>query len=297
MEGFRYPKDDKRLLVSHFANDFLRTTEDFPGRVDFNYLRNQRDAANHFLNWFDGAEDKAFGDMIRECHRLAAVGESGRVTYSIRWGEGIWIKPALQDGGTITFETGNRDWHRHTFPSVFRTELKTRGISHPEWDLLELEESQIQALEILGAESAVSRVRWCRLRKRPVPKAEKKACYIVRFEGAAVTCRVLVSEVGVLARKAPVGRRFDDMMALCESRMDALRKWWRYGCAEDASRLITLYYHAMINWMPFSNINNSIFMAHVNSMRRLAGMAPQSHGCLDTLALLTSSKGFLELVK
>jgi hypothetical protein len=64
---------------------------------------------------------------------------------------------------------------------------------------------------------------------------------------------------------------------------------------ERLFELIVLYYHGGINWMPFSNINNSIFMAHMNSLRRCIGLRPLAHANLDVLGLLASSSGFKRL--
>jgi len=48
--------------------------------------------------------------------------------------------------------------------------------------------------------------------------------------------------------------------------------------------------------MPFSNINNSILMAQVNSLRRLCGLGGIAHGGMDLLAMISSPAAFLEVI-
>jgi hypothetical protein len=85
------------------------------------------------------------------------------------------------------------------------------------------------------------------------------------------------------------------MSELCGAQMSRIRRSRGSERSDTIADSIFRYYHSAINWMPFSNINNSILMAQVNSLRRCLGVSPLPHGNLDTFALLTTSDGFLRL--
>jgi hypothetical protein len=291
MNFFRYPENDHQLLDREFSSDFLRNPDDFPERVDFNYLRNQRDAANHFLAWFYKDEEGSFADMMRKCHRLAAVGHSGSSVYAIRWESDLLI-PSIAKDGRVHFETTCGDAFRETHPGVFRSELVNGGVSHPAVDVFDLTREEFDILAALGEESFGTELEWCYQTGKTKRAKRASGSYAKTLGGRDMQLHVVVCESGQLMCYNPIGIDYAKMKDYCEIRIKNLKEAWLDSSMERLFELIVLYYHGGINWMPFSNINNSIFMAHMNSLRRCIGLRPLAHANLDVLGLLASSSGF-----
>jgi hypothetical protein len=291
MRSFRYPEIDHELLDREYVRDFLRDPDDFPDRVDFNYLRNQRDSANHFLDWFDGTCQGSFVEMLSKCHEHASFGRSKSSVYTINWTNTILI-PFLSMEGTIQFKTSDSGAFRETHPGVFRSELVDRGIQHPTVDIFELTREEFDVLAALGEQSFGADLEWCSATSKASRRTSSSGCYRIGLEGTKDKLEVIITETGHLERHNPSGHVYEKMKALCEARISQIREHWYSKSPHSLSTLIAQYYHTAINWMPFSNINNSILMAHMNSLRRCLGIEPLAHRNLDTYALLTSSSGF-----
>ena len=296
MSFFRYPEDDNILLDREFSGDFLREPDDFWQNVDFNYIRNQRDAANHFLAWFHNDIEESFADMVRKCHRFAAVGHSGSSTYAIRWGSALLI-PSIAEDGSVRFQTTCHDAFRETHPGVFRSELLNTGVAHPAVDAFDLTKAEFDILAALGKESFGTELEWCYQTGKAKRATRASGSYSKTLDVMNIQLDIGVCESGQLLYPNPTGLMFDKMNEYCELRIQNVRESWLDSSIERLSDLIALYYHAGINWMPFSNINNSIFMAHMNSLRRCIGLRPLAHANFDVLGLLASSNGFKRLLK
>ncbi len=295
MTSFRYPEIDHELLDREYVRDFLRDPDDFPDRVDFNYLRNQRDSANHFLDWFDGTCQGSFVEMLSKCHEHASYGRSKSCVYTINWTNTTLI-PFLSIEGTIQFKTSDSGAFRETHPGVFRSELVDRGIQHPTVDIFELTREEFDVLAALGEQSFGAELKWCYATSKASRRTSSSGCYRIGFEGTKEKLEVIVTETGHLERHNPSGHVYEKMKALCEARISLIRQIWYSEKTDSVAALISSYYHTAINWMPFSNINNSILMAQMNSLRRRLGLVSLSHSNLDTYALLTSSAGFLHII-
>lgn len=295
MKTFRYPERDDLLLDCEYVGDFLRDPNDFPDRVEFNYLRNQRDAANHFLDWFQSIDGRTYSEMLRQCHQLAAVGSSGSSVYAIRWRTNLLI-PSVGDNGIVQFETKDRDAFRETHPGVFRSELADAGIPHPAKDLFELSFEEFTLLSALGDDSFGPGLEWCRDAGRASRSAESTGIYQIHFPGTEIKLEVIITDSGDLECRNPLGQTYEQMRELCDAQMSRIRRCWGSERSDTIADSIFRYYHSAINWMPFSNINNSILMAQMNSLRRCLGVSPLSHCNLDTFALLTNSNGFMRLM-
>ena len=295
MKSFRYPEKDHELFDYEYARDFLRSPDDFPDRVDFNYLRNQRDAVNHFIDWFDGNKDQSYVEMLRRSHQLAAVGYSGASVYTIRWNDELLI-PSIAEDGTIQFETFDRHAFRETQPGLFRSELLDAGIPHPAKDLFELTEDEFHGLSALGDSSFGAELEWCRTAERASRGIGSTGKYLKHFHEVGARLEVTITESGDLVCHNPTGHDYQVMRELCETWISRIKRDWHSKSSVKMIDYITSYYHAAINWMPFSNINNSILMAQMNSLRRRLGVDPLAHNNLDTLALLTDQNGFLRLI-
>jgi hypothetical protein len=294
MNSFRYPEREDLLLDREYVGDFLRDPTDFPDRVDFNYLRNQRDAANYFLDWFQNVDERSYSEMLSRCHQIAAVGSSGTSVYAIRWKTYLLI-PSVGNSGIVHFETTDRDALRETHPGVFRSELAEAGIPHPAMDLFELSFEEFTILSALGDDSFGSGLDWNRDAGRSLRSAGSTGIYQIHVHGTEIKLEVFITESGDLERRNPIGQTYEQMRELCDGQMSRIRRRWGNESPDMIVDSIFHYYHAAINWMPFSNINNSILMAQMNSLRRCLGATPLPHGNLDTFALLTTSDGFLRL--
>ena len=75
-QGFRYPNCDE-IHDSKWAIDFLRDKTTYPQYTDPNYIRNQRDACNYFLDWFEDFSADGYIDML--CRQLRWTPEFGPV--------------------------------------------------------------------------------------------------------------------------------------------------------------------------------------------------------------------------
>lgn len=296
MQRFWYPKNDGELLDHQYARDFLRVPDDFPDHVDFNYLRNQRDAVNYFIDWFSGDTNQSYVEMLRECHQLASVGRSGVCVYKIRWRDHLLI-PSVGDDGVVAFEAKDLEMFRETHPGVFRSELLEAGIPHPTRDIFELTEEEFYVLSKLGKYSFGGELEWCRSTGRSIRVVGSSGRYSISFDQDGLSHEVIVTELGNLVCRNPTGQDYAMMRKMCEKKMYHIRCNWNPEKRSEMTILISLYYHAAINWMPFSNVNNSILMAQINYLRRSLGVEPLAHSNLDKFALLTSSKGFLQLIQ
>lgn len=295
MNLFHYPEKDHELLNHEYSRDFLRNPNDFPDRVDFNYLRNQRDAANHFIDWLENPEDQSYVEMLRRCHQLAAVGSSGTSVYAIRWSDNLLV-PSIQADGTIQFETLDRDAFRETHPGTFRSELLDAGIPHPAKDVFELTEEEFHVLSSIGSDSFGDELEWSCSAGKATRRSGSTGAYQINFPEAELRLEVTVTESGALECRNPTGRTYELLRKLCEKQISRIKSNWGSRSPVGMIDDISSYYHAAINWMPFSNINNSILMAQMNSLRRRLGFEPLLHGNLDTVALLTNRNGFLRII-
>lgn len=276
MKGFRYPSCDN-ILEAQWASDFLRSRRGFSFRFDPNYIRNQRDAANYFISWLEAPRQISYKEMLRLQHRLAALGQSGRRTYSIPIPKNLRLIVETARDGHISYKSNDKNSWRETYAGVFRDELEVKGIDHPACDILSLPKYIRTVMQGMHQGNAYTRTP-----------------FYVKFLGLkSVKLEVLQVKKMVFQRQAPVGETRVKLFAHCEARMMEICKLVeKGGGAKQVIALLPGYYHAAINLMPFANINNSIFMAQVNAIRRAYGAKPLLHKHWDSIALLSSEECF-----
>lgn len=276
MKRFRYPSSDE-ILEPQWASNFLRSRRGFSSLFDPNYIRNQRDATNYFLSWLETPSQVSYREMLRIQHRLAALGKSGRRTYSIPLPKGIRLMAKKPQMGQIRYKSFDKNNWRETHVGVFRDELEDRGIEHTANDIICLPKNIRDIM--FGV---------------PEKNAYNTPSFQLKFRGLK-NVKIDVRRVKgmIFERQAPKGKSREKLFAFCEAIMTKIQKQVaKAGGEKQVLALLPKYYHAAINLMPFANINNSIFMAHVNAIRRLIGAKPLLHKYWDYIALISSVECF-----
>jgi hypothetical protein len=295
--SFRYPLGDE-ILGPEWAGDFLRQLKGYPEHTDPNYIRNQRDACNEFLDWFTSDAASTYSELLRQQHLLAACGKSKKSFYSIRLPNGQWLEPQSASSSHIAYFTPDTKCWRETYPGQFRSDLETRGIEHPSADILRLKKHEWTSLLAISAPSVAKIIQWPEGTRIPVCD-KKKSCFAIKFPVENTPCTVHVDfrGDGSFVRSAPVGTTREMLFSYVEQCMGEIIEKTKKGYDENICDALVEYYHAAINLMPFSNINNSLFWGQINSILRLVGLNSTPHGRFDIIAMLTSPRAFSEYSK
>jgi len=290
-QGFRYPSSDE-IHNDRWAMDFLREKKTYPEYTDPNYICNQRDACNYFLDWFEIDSSVGYIEMLCHQHRLAAAGISQRSLYSIYTKNGLWLKPTRQSEDRIQYSTIGNSW-RDTFPGLLRSQLENDAIQHPATDILRLKRSEHNELLGLTEPSVSKHIIWERCNRNP-HKRYATFKFSVNFLTATgqVAIPVNFKGSGNFIREAPRGTERDNIFAYVAETMNKIKESWAHLSRSDFILFASRYYHSAINLMPFSNINNSLFCGQINSLLRLRGMKSIPHGRLDIISMLTSPQAF-----
>ena len=291
---FRYPISDEDLLRISWAGDFLRTTRHYPNRVDPQYLMNQRDAANYFIEWLLGPQGDRYEDMLRNQHRVAALGRDGRTPYDIISSDSLTLRAVKVDGAHIEYSCLNKNSYRETYAGTFRSELEEKGIEHPAIDYRNISRRLLKQLMSCDGPTAASGLVTSTGPRTNTLAALDESEFRVFFRDCSITCPVRMVGGNAFHRHAPAGSDYATLLEYAGMLIGRIRSRIQAGLAPSSST-VAEYYHAAINLTPFSNINNSILMAQVNSIRRLSGLRGIPHGELDWLAFLTSWSAFIEI--
>ena len=276
MKSFRYPICDN-VLETRWVSDFLRSHRGFSSQFDPNYIRNQRDATNYFISWLDAPCSVSYKEMLRNQHRLAALGQFGKRTYFIPIPNNLRLSVETVRDGHICYKSHDKNNWRETYAGVFRDELEVQGVDHPACDILCLPKSIRALMEGMEQENAYN-----------------TTPFHVKFLNLN-SAKVEVFRVNNMSfqRHAPIGEAREELFSHCEARMMAIRDLVDNEDGETSIlALLPGYYHAAINLMPFANINNSLFMAQVNAIRRICSVNPLLHNHWDSIALLSSWQCF-----
>ena len=276
-----FPTDDSILNLS-WASCFLRSAENYPHRVDKQYILNQRDASNFFISWFLDGASLPFMEMLKKQHLLASAGQDGNSLYKVPAPKNKWLQPTSFINGRVVYHSPSRYRKRTTYPGKLRNELEVLNIPHCTTDILSLEKKERQLLQKTKGNTVLS--------TSNIPIFEVDFYKLPR-----TTSLVIKKNISKYEREAPCGKTREELQAACARLINIMReKYFKKKYSECVS-LVAAYYHAAINLMPFNNINNSLFMAQVNSIALLCGYSAIEHGNLDSYAMLMSHSAFQEL--
>lgn len=279
-----------------WASNFLRNPEDFPDKVDINYLTNQRSAARFFLKWFVQNSTISYETMLRSMHRIAACGPRGGNYYRIPTPGGQFLVPhADSTDDHIIYESPVPGWVRETYPGAMRSDLERRRIQHPtkdivmvtDGDVAVLAEAKVEGSEALSANDSLDF-------SNALSVHGSKRFYI-RFKNCRVRLPVMEHSRRRFSRYAPSGSDRACLLQSCSEKIERCRTLLWHGKSRQLIDELLGYYHAAVNLMPFANINNSLFMAQVNAILRLVGLRPLPHASLDSYALILSYHCFAKV--
>lgn len=276
-----FPTDDS-IIDRLWAVYFLRSAEDYPHRVDRRYIFNQRDASNFFISWFLAERPIPYMEMLKNQHLLASIGTTGNSLYKVPALKKIWLEPTSFVNGKVAYHSPNRYHERISYPGRLREELEELNIPHCKTDILRLSNKERNLLQKTQGKTVLS--------TSNIPIFE-----VDFYELPRITCSVENKKKFTYKREAPCGKTREELQAACARLMNIMRKKYLEKKYSECVKLLSAYYHTAINFMPFNNINNSLFMAQVNSIALLCGYSGVEHGSLDSYAMLTSSSAFREL--
>ncbi|MBY0369483.1 hypothetical protein K2X33_02280 [bacterium] len=278
---FHYPTSSESIVQQGFQNDFLRSDraiklhvarpEDACGSsfgamqpVSPHYLENQAVAANRFYDWFLEPDPSLnYPAIIKEQHKISCVGADGTKRY---------FNP-------------NPDYPYYSDsvrPGVFRSEIPPaeKQFNADEFTLKPEQYARLAKHGYVPATSVPQNIPGI------TPREEVEAIIIGTGPGA------------IFHKPAPFTSHF---LLYQKASADAMRKVIafksknRNEIQKDPTELckaLAVSYYANINWMPFAGINNSLFMAQVNTILRHFGLKPMIHADLDYLALSSPSEVF-----
>jgi hypothetical protein len=276
-----FPTDDSILNLS-WASCFLRSAENYPHRVDRQYLINQRDSSNFFISWFLDDTSLPYMEMLKRQHLLASAGQDGNSLYKVPAPKNKWLQPTSFMNGSVVYHSPNGYRKRTTYPGKLRNELEVLNIPHCTTDILRLEKKERQLLQKTH-------------RKTVLSNSNTQIFEVDFYNLPGITCPVKQIKKYLYQREAPCGKTREELQNACAELMSRIRKMYKGGLHHSCVELLSAYYHTGINLMPFNNINNSLFMAHVNSIALLCGYSVIEHGYLDYCAMLMSHSAFQDL--
>jgi hypothetical protein len=278
---------------SNWAKDFLRNPEDFPERVDPNYLANQRSAASAFLEWFLEADRTSYENMLRTTHRIAACGPHGGSYYKIPTPCGKFLVPHSDSSDRhIKYESPVPGWVRDTYPGAMRSDLEAMHILHPTEDIVAIADEDLNLM--IKAKACVVRPSISHsINSNSWSGQRGPKRFHVRFSKCSVQLSVTKLSRCLFTRCAPVGNERDKLLRSCSETMEHCRSLVSCGETRTLSQGLLCYYHLAVNLMPFANINNSLFMGQINAILRLVGLSSLPHSSLDSLALILPCESFV----
>jgi hypothetical protein len=276
-----FPTDDS-ILDRSWASYFLRSAEDYPHRVDRHYIFNQRDAANFFISCFLADTPTPYMEMLKKQHLLASIGTTGNSLYKVPALKKIWLEPTSFINGKVAYHSPNRYHERISFPGRLREELEELNIPHCKTDILRLSSKERNLLQKAQGKTVLS------TSNMPIFKVKF-------YELSRTTCAVENKKKFIYKREAPCGNVREELQAACAKLMNIMRKRYLEKKYSECVKLLGAYYHTAVNLMPFNNINNSLFMAQINSIALLCGYSAIEHGNLDSYAMLMSHSAFRDL--
>lgn len=280
-----------------WAGDFLRNSDDFPDNVDSKYLTNQRSAAQFFLRWFTHDNSMSYESMLRSAHRIAACGVQGGNYYTIPTPCGERLVPSPQSTDEhIIYESPILGWVRETYPGVMRSDLEANGVEHPTEDVVILTHNELCALADARAHGiAVLPIDNCHVSDDA--KASINGLFYIKPMDCDVRLPVVRHSQYRFSRQAPEGVCQARLLEICSQRIKECRSMFLSNKTRDLIRHLLAYYHTALNLMPFANINNSLFMGHVNAIMRVVALPCLPHASLDSFALVCSYDSFATVVR
>lgn len=276
-----FPTDDS-ILDRSWASYFLRSAEDYPHRVDRHYIFNQRDAANFFISCFLADTPTPYMKMLKKQHLLASIGTTGNSLYKVPALKKLWLEPTSFVNGKVAYHSPNRYHERISYPGRLREELEELNILHCKTDILKLNLKERELLQKTEGKTVLS-------------NSNSQIFKVEFYELPRTICLVENKKKFSYQREAPCGMPRKKLQASCARLMNIMREFYLENNYSECVNLLSAYYHTAINLMPFNNVNNSLFMAQVNSISLLCGYSGVEHGSLDSYAMLTSSSAFREL--
>lgn len=230
-----------------------------------------------FYDWYLGNRSGDFIEMIKAEHRASCLGQDGRTPYM-----------RVYEGGGYE----SSDAH----PGTLREELPPT-VPRYTYDKFSLSPEELALVQGLGQNWAVA------FRDRPSDFRQAKQRIDVRDIPADSRPELTIIFDGRVERGTPTGNHEREFRRAVAARMEDLRGWrerTHSDVVKDLDKFLSDladYYHTGIHWMPFSMVNNSIFMGQVNVMLRHFGFHTIPHDGLDYLALSTDHAVFRRIFR
>jgi hypothetical protein len=263
---FCYPENVIHLSSADWRKDFLRFNKSltvfYPDNpkvnyeprvgkqfVHANYLLNQRDALEAFYRWFVDLSSSNYLDMLMRQHSISCLGECGNRTY------------------TKTFSETKHELCIELFAGQLRSELDDKGIQHPFIDYIPT--SDLNPKFSIKTNEGVA----------------------IKFVPKIHWPTLTQPSKGYIRREAPQSDSFVEFQEAASKAMNKIKVLCDHIEVTNPSTLLLLltslsdYYHLAINWMPFSQVNNSLFMGQINVILRHCNLQSTPHGYLDLHAL------------
>lgn len=277
-----YTESIKELKKTNKVRFFLRFDPLVtPNEYDDNYIANQIDACNYFFCWFSNP-NCSFMDMLRQQHRLAALGKTGNNTYLIK-------------GYFRTREGGCDNWDlRDNLAGKTRYELRQEGIDHAHLDLLRIRPNEY---DIYRDEDYFKKIYQPATGKIGVDSATMCTANIAVDDQKVYSHSFMFRKNRYFYIKHPEGSDFEYLQSELIKKMSILLSLKKADKIDLDNLLLHLasYYQLFLVWMPFAHINNSIVWGQMNAILQYFGYGACTHGRLDTYAMLLSSKNFWRL--
>jgi hypothetical protein len=291
---FFYPTDARVLITVPWQTDFVRypsvfNPTAFPQKkifcaevlkkivgLDVHYLENHSHAQTEFYKWYLSDSIISYVEQLRAQHLLSALGQKTKPQIYHHISEEFVYQSSSSNPGRFRVELDAGSWMNYKFSP-----------SYKQWTLL-FEQGFSQPGIYFEGEKINSDLIVYPVRSRGIDEKFSNQIHL-RHSSAMYVAPLDDSES--VYRKASSDRMAD------------LKKWREKTPHEAREALDDLlnelsdYYHTAIQWMPFSMINNSILMGHVNVLLRHFGLNPMPHEDLDELAFLCHYDPFRSVFK
>jgi hypothetical protein len=222
-------------------------------------------------------------EMLKKQHLLASVGTNSNSLYKVPVAKNnLWLEPVSFVNGEVIYRSPSRSHERITYPGKLRNELEVLNIPHCKIDTLHLKMKERELLQKSHGKTVLS-------------NSTSHFFKVDFYNVPEATCSVKKISILKYKREAPCGKVREELQAACAQLMNIMRKRYLEKKYSECVKLLSAYYHAAISLMPFNNINNSLFMAQVNSIALLCGYSAIEHGNLDSFAMLMSHSAFQDL--
>ncbi|MBI1861336.1 MAG: hypothetical protein HYR96_10505 [Deltaproteobacteria bacterium] len=271
----KYPMKSRLSAIHHTPKEnqgfwerfFVRTVSQLP---QAKYIENQIDGFLYFSNWFEQTGRDSYSGALREQHRLAAVGASGNNSYK-----------------KYDFDTASNhpDRMRHdaSMPEKDRFAEDSFEVSPDIQQIIALLNPVGRQFEMIKKGSGACEFK-TPIRGIPEEYWPTNTLDLGTISHQASKPEYLVKYI----------ERLDILMEKMRNRPPVeIKKGTREYL--DLIGELSDFYHTAINAMPFSGINNSLFMAEVNYILYRHGLAPVEHGWLDLYAFILPPESFRAL--